>query len=44
MSNQLKPVKDLEPLKEDDSCVCGCISSNDSNCEEETTSNEKCCE
>jgi len=43
MSNQLKPVKDMEPLKEDNSCPCSCISSNDSNCEEETTSNEKCC-
>ena len=43
MSNQLKPVKDLESLKEDENCVCGCISSNDSNCEEETTTKEDCC-
>ena len=43
MTNQLKPVKDLESIKEDNACGCNCISSNDSDCEEETTSKEDCC-
>ncbi|MFX1320549.1 MAG: hypothetical protein ACFFAQ_02785 [Promethearchaeota archaeon] len=43
MTDQLRPVKDLEPIKEDKACVCNCINSNDSDCEEETTSKEDCC-
>lgn len=44
MSNKFKQVKDLEPVKEDDGCYCGCMSSNDSDHKRETTLNEKCCD
>lgn len=42
MSNKLKQIKDLEPIKEDDDCVCNCMSSNESVNKKETTLNEKC--
>ncbi|MGB5912730.1 MAG: hypothetical protein WBH31_16170 [Promethearchaeia archaeon] len=44
MSNKLKQVKDLEPVKEDKDCFCTCISSNDGDRKSETTLDEKCCE
>ncbi len=44
MSNKFKPVKDLEPVKEDNDCICTCMSSNDSDRKSETTLNKSCCE
>ncbi|MFX0019044.1 MAG: hypothetical protein ACFFAK_14205 [Promethearchaeota archaeon] len=44
MSNKLKQIKDLEPVKEDKNCFCTCVSSNESANKRETTLNEDCCE
>ncbi len=48
MSNNLKQMKDLEPVKEDDTCLCKCLNSNDSGSslqrKSETTQNKSCCE
>jgi len=43
MSKKLEQVKDLEPVKEDDDCVCTCMSSNDKDRKSETKLDEKCC-
>ncbi|MFW9948398.1 MAG: hypothetical protein ACFFDX_16345 [Candidatus Odinarchaeota archaeon] len=48
MSNKLEKMKDLEPVKEDDTCFCRCLNSNDSGYslhrKSETTQNKSCCE
>jgi hypothetical protein len=44
MSNNIKPLKDLEPVKEDEGCVCNCMSLNESVRKEEETIDEKCCD
>ncbi len=44
MCNELKQVKDVEPVKEDNACFCGCVSSSESDYKKETTPNKKCCE
>ena len=44
MCNGIKQIEEKEPVKKDNACFCGCMSSNESDPKIETTSKENCCE